>query len=233
MNKKLIIGFGLLVLLILWSVVSIYPDWLWFENLDFSMVFWTMLVSKFGFGIVIWFLLIIIIAINLYAAKRINAGEGRPKALGDEGGYFSQLGLSGRGLNLILAGFILLLSFIIASKGSYQWDVILRYWYQQPFGSDDPIFKKDIGFYLFSLPFYLLIWKGLLVFFFAAGLITIALYLKDGAVQIIEEIAQAEDKPVSMPKIVISPKAKKHLAWKLKYPTYREGLPSAIQKLEE
>ena len=211
MNKKLIIGFGLLVLLILWSVVSIYPDWLWFENLDFSMVFWTMLVSKFGFGIVIWFLLIIIIAINLYAAKRINAGEGRPKALGDEGGYFSQLGLSGRGLNLILAAFILLLSFIIASKGSYQWDVILRYWYQQPFGSDDPIFKKDIGFYLFSLPFYLLIWKGLLVFFFAAGLITIALYLKDGAVQIIEEIAQAEDKPVSMPKIVISPKAKKHL----------------------
>ena len=213
MNKKLIIGFGLLVLLILWSVVSIYPDWLWFENLDFSPVFWTMLVSKFGFGLVVWLLLIIIISINLYAAKRINPVEGRPKGLGDEGGYFSQLGLSGRGLNLILVAFILILSVIIASKGAYQWDVVLRYWYQQPFGSDDPIFNRDIGFYLFSLPFYLLIWKGLLVFFFAAGLITIALYLKDGAVQIIEELGQAEDKPITVPKIVISPKAKKHLVF--------------------
>ncbi|UCE41011.1 MAG: NAD-dependent epimerase/dehydratase family protein [Candidatus Aminicenantes bacterium] len=32
---------------------------------------------------------------------------------------------------------------------------------------------------------------------------------------------------------VCNAKAKKHLEWKLKYPTYREGLPSAIQKLEE
>jgi nucleoside-diphosphate-sugar epimerase len=32
---------------------------------------------------------------------------------------------------------------------------------------------------------------------------------------------------------VSNAKAKKHLEWKLKYPTYREGLPSAIRKLEE
>jgi hypothetical protein len=33
MNKKLIIiGCALIAVLLLWSGVSIYPDWLWFEN---------------------------------------------------------------------------------------------------------------------------------------------------------------------------------------------------------
>jgi uncharacterized membrane protein (UPF0182 family) len=64
MNKKLIIiGCGLIAILLLWSGVSIYPDWLWFENLGFSPVFWTMLLSKFGFGLMIWVLLILIISL--------------------------------------------------------------------------------------------------------------------------------------------------------------------------
>jgi uncharacterized membrane protein (UPF0182 family) len=71
MNKKLmLIGGGLVAVLLLWSGVSIYPDWLWFENLDFSPVFWTMLLSKFGFGLIIWVLLTIIISLNLYIASR-------------------------------------------------------------------------------------------------------------------------------------------------------------------
>ena len=213
MSKKLLIGFGLLALLILWSIVSIYPDWLWFENLSFSPVFWTMLVSKFGFGLLVWLLLIIVIFVNLYAARRINSGKTDTVTFGDEGGYFSQLGLSGRALNLLMAALVLILSLIIASRGSGQWDVVLRYLYQQPFESTDPIFNKDIGFYLFSLPLYIMVRKGLLLFFVIAGLITIVWYLKDGAVQIIEELARAEDKPVSIPKIVISPKAKKHLVF--------------------
>jgi uncharacterized membrane protein (UPF0182 family) len=53
MNKKLIIiGIGIVGVLLLWIGISIYPDWLWFENLGFSPVFWTMLLSKFGFGLI-------------------------------------------------------------------------------------------------------------------------------------------------------------------------------------
>ena len=77
MNKKLmLIGGGLIAVLLLWSGVSIYPDWLWFENLDFSPVFWTMLLSKFGFGLIIWVLLILIISLNLYVASRLNPSRG-------------------------------------------------------------------------------------------------------------------------------------------------------------
>ena len=208
MNKKLIIiGFGLIAVLLLWSGVSIYPDWLWFENLGFSPVFWTMLLSRFGFGLLIWLLLILIICVNLYAAKRLNPGDGLKAA----DGYVSQLGLSGRALNSLLIAIILILSFIVASKGSFQWDMLLRYWKQQPFGSTDPIFNRDIGFYLFSLPFYVFVRNGLLALFVLAGLVTIGWYLKNGGLQIEGEFSQAEGVPTSLPKITIAPKVKKHL----------------------
>ncbi|MBW2317654.1 MAG: UPF0182 family protein [Deltaproteobacteria bacterium] len=151
MSKRLIIiGLGLVAILLLWAGVSIYPDWLWFENLGFSPVFSTMLLSKFGFGLLVWLLLILIIGLNLYAAKRLNPGGGSGVAFKDADGHVPQLGLSNRALNSLLMAFILIVSFIIASKGSSQWDLLLRYLYQQPFGSTDPIFDRDIGFYLFS-----------------------------------------------------------------------------------
>jgi len=101
MKLKLLIGCGLLILLLLFSLVSIYPDWLWFKNLSFSPVFLTMLFTKFGFGLVVWVFLILIIAVNLYIARRLSPGAGPGVSLKIEGGYGPQLGLSGNTLNLL------------------------------------------------------------------------------------------------------------------------------------
>ncbi|MBW2203606.1 MAG: UPF0182 family protein, partial [Deltaproteobacteria bacterium] len=212
MYKRLvIIGIGIVAVLLIWTGLSIYPDWLWFENLGFSPVFWTMILSKFGFGLLVWLLLILILCINLYATKRLNPSDGPGSDSRGAEGYISQLGLSGRGLNSFLIAFILLVSFIIATKGSDQWHMLLRYLYQQPFGSTDPIFNRDIGFYVFSLPFYIFVRNGLLVLFIFAGLVTTGWYLKNGALRIEGEFVQAEGVPPSLPKISIAPKAKKHL----------------------
>ncbi|MEE9567491.1 MAG: UPF0182 family protein, partial [Desulfobacteria bacterium] len=100
MNKRLmIIGFGLIAVLLFWSGISLYPDWLWFENLGFSPVFWTMIVSKFGFGFLVWLLLILIVCVNLYAAKRLNPGDGRGVAFKAADGDVPERGLSDRALN--------------------------------------------------------------------------------------------------------------------------------------
>ena len=212
MNKKLIlIGCGLIVILLLWSGVSIYPDWLWFENLGFSPVFWTMLLSKFGFGLIIWVILILIISLNLYVASRLNPSTGTGTGIKAADDYVAQLGLSGRSLNSLLIALILILSFYVASKGAYQWHLLLRYLYQQPFGSPDPIFSKDIGFYLFSLPFYMFARDGLLILVVLSGLVTAGWYLKNGALQIEGEFSQTQGAPPSLPKISVAPKAKQHL----------------------
>ena len=212
MNKKLIAtGVGLVVVLLLWSGISIYPDWLWFENLGFSPVFWTMLLSKFGFGSLIWLVLIVIITLNLYAAKRFYTGGGPGLGFKAADNYVAQLGLSSRALNSLLIALILIISFFVASESSDQWNLLLRYLYQQPFGSTDPIFDRDIGFYLFSLPFYNFVRSELFVLLIIAALVTMGWYLKNGALQIEGDFSQAMGASTALPKITIAPKVKKHL----------------------
>jgi uncharacterized membrane protein (UPF0182 family) len=210
MKKTFITGLGLLAVLLFWSGISIYPDWLWFAQLGFSPVFWTMFLSKFGFGFLVWLFLALVICVNLYAARRLNPPSRPGAGLKAVYGYAFQRGISERGLNFILIAFVVILSFILASSGSFQWDMLLRYLYQQPFGSTDPIFNRDIGFYLFSLPFYIFLRNGLLFILVLAGLVTMGWYLKNGAVQVEGEFTQTGGVPASLPKITISSRVTKH-----------------------
>ena len=149
MKIKIWIGCALLFVLLAFSLVSIYPDWLWFENLGFSSVFRTMLFTRLGFGAVVWLFLILIIAINLHVARRLSPVPGPGSPFKEDAGIAAQIGLSVKTLNLLFLALILIASFVMASKGSQKWDLVLRYLYQEPFGGIDPIFGRDIGFYIF------------------------------------------------------------------------------------
>jgi uncharacterized membrane protein (UPF0182 family) len=213
MKRKWSIGILLVALILVWWGLSIYPDWLWFGKLHYASVFWTMVLSKFGIGVVIWLLLVLIIALNLWIAGRTKAvGHPRPTP-SPEGDILAQFGLSGKSAGILLWALVVIISFIIAQKGADQWDMVLRYFHQQPFGVKDPIFNNDVGFYVFSLPFYLFLQGGLLVLFVFSGLVTIAWYLKNGAIQItnLDQYAQAQGKQMPAPKIDIEPRAIRHI----------------------
>ncbi len=203
--KHVTILLGLLPLVLLWAAISIYPNWLWFQNLNFAPVFWTMVLGKFGLATVIWLLLIIMLSVNLYAAQRFHPlSEQTTTEIGG-------MPVSGRTLNTVILAAILIVSFVIASSGSANWNMMLSYLNQQPFGSTDPVFNKDIGFYVFSLPFYTFVREELLVLFLFAGLVTAIWYLKNGGLQVIGEFLLTENKPTGIPKIKLSEKVGKHL----------------------
>ena len=209
-KKRLLIGFGLIVVFILWSVISLYPDWLWFDNLGFSPVFMKMLLSKYGFGLIVWLLLIILISVNIYAGKRLNPGYSSGTSIKEKGNYAAQFGISDRTLDTLILAFILILSFVVAFKSSKHWDLILRYLYQEPFGTVDPVFGKDISFYMFTLPFQILVKNGMVFLVAVSTLITAAWYLKNGAIQI-EGDMPMDGAPPTPPSIKIAPNVKKHL----------------------
>ena len=211
MKIKWLAGGVLLVVVVLYAMFSIYPDWLWFQSLGFSSVFSTMIRTKFGFGFAVWLFLILIIAVNLIIAKRLSPAPGTLNQIKRKEGVATPMGLSANTLNILFLILVLIAGFIIASKGSERWDVVLRYLYDRPFGISDPVFGRDIGFYVFALPFYVFIRSGLLLLFvFAAG-ITIVWYLKNGSLQIVGEIVPEEGKPPGLPKIVLAPGVRKHL----------------------
>ncbi len=210
-RKRLLIGFGLIALFIIWSVISLYPDWLWFDSLGFSPVFMKMLISRYGIGVFVWLILIILIYLNIYTAKRLNPAYSGGAYLRERGNYAAQFGMSEKTLNILILVFILILSIVVASKSSKHWDLILRYLYQEPFRTVDPVFNKDIGFYIFTLPFYLLIKNGLIFLLALSTLITAGWYLKNGALQIEGDMTPMDGAPPAIPTIKIAPNAKRHL----------------------
>jgi len=203
--KNVIILLGLLPIVLLWVAISIYPNWLWFQNLNFAPVFWTMVLGKFGLATLIWLLLFILLSVNLYAAQRFHPAS--EQMITEIGG----MPLSGRTLNTIILAAILVVSFVIASNGSAQWNMVLSYLNQEIFGLTDPVFNKDIGFYVFSLPFYMFVREELLVLFLFAGLMSVIWYIKNGGLEVTGEFLLAENKSFSIPKVKISEKAGKHL----------------------
>jgi len=196
---------AILVLMLVGIMISIYPDWLWFGNLNFAPVFWTMVLGKYGVAAVIWFLMIVTLSVNLYAAQRFHRAGGQKIT------EIAGLPVSGKTLNTLILAAIMIVSFIIASKGSVQWNMVLSYLNQHPFGSTDPIFGKDIGFYVFSLPFYLFVREQLLIILLFAALVTVIWYVKDGGIQIVGEFVLAEDRSTAIPKVKVGDKVAKHL----------------------
>ena len=62
------------------------------------------------------------------------------------------------------------------------WDVVLRFLFQVPFAQSDPVYGKNIGFFLFSLPAYLALKNWMLLTTIVSGLIAGAVYWVRGGI---------------------------------------------------
>jgi uncharacterized membrane protein (UPF0182 family) len=67
--KRSLILLAILVIIFLGAVIAVYPNWLWFKNLEFAPVFWTMIVARFGLVAVTWFVMIVLLVALGYHLK--------------------------------------------------------------------------------------------------------------------------------------------------------------------
>jgi len=146
--RWLAIPFIIIVLIIIFNVLKgIWTEWLWFSSLEFSSVYSTILVTKvatFFVSAVIFFLLI---TGNILLARRLGPKANIP--------FLPAEGLTNlrRVTILVIVLLALLLSIIFGSVAQGHWETILKFQSGEPFNVSDPIFAKDVGFYIFSLPF--------------------------------------------------------------------------------
>ncbi|MCG2821107.1 MAG: UPF0182 family protein [Candidatus Atribacteria bacterium] len=201
--KWIIIGIILLVVIIVGAIASIYIDLIWFKSVQYVTVFWKILLTK---GVVMLFFaaaFFIMSFINLSFARRF-APEFQVEISQDE---FErpeiQLYKSLQNIQ-INRKFVLWFSLIVAlfmgfSEGT-SWEKILIYLNRTSFGIADPIFNRDIGFYMFSLPFWEFVRNWLS---FALTLITVAV----AAIYVIKKAVKYENK-----KLIIETPVKVHLS---------------------
>ncbi len=145
-NRNLwIIGILFLLFISVNWIVGVYTDWLWFSEIEFQNVWFTSWSYKF-FSFVAFFIVAFLILWGNWQLARRRAIKATPE--------FYPRFLQIRGVSWILTAIALFLAFGFASSIAVRWDEFLLFLNRVPFGTNDPIFGRDISFYLFELPVY-------------------------------------------------------------------------------
>jgi len=186
-RHKIIIGIiaagTILFLIVLASITGIIEKFLWMKQLGYDEIFWKILFIKWGLFIVSFIIVFLLFWINLRLVGRHQPGDGTvpyrstfPYRIGHMFSFSSSA-----------SAFIAIApAFLIALIYYPRWDTYLRFRYAGIFGETDPVFHKDLGFYLFHLPFLQLIQNGVTSLLFFLLLATIGAYAYFGAVRVAE-----------------------------------------------
>lgn len=142
-----------LALILLWSGLSwaqsFYTDWLWFSAVGHEAVLWKTVTTRLGLFIAGALIFLAWAVPNLYAAFRAS---GRMFPLG---GHKLPPQIYNTARNVLLwlsCGATGLAAVFLAAGPAGEWDTVLRFLHQVPFGRLDPIFEKDFSFFIFTLP---------------------------------------------------------------------------------
>ncbi|MCX7642273.1 MAG: UPF0182 family protein [Armatimonadetes bacterium] len=164
---------ALIVLAILFlfakQIAQVYTDWLWFRELGYTSVFWMRMVAKVVVGFVVGAFFALLVGINLVAAKKfITWRRWRHLPLGWLGQLILWMETGFRWFVIVVALSFGVIAGLAAAK---RWDLVLLFWFAQPMGESDPIFGKDLSFFLFRLPF----WRFIYGYLVGAGLLALGL----------------------------------------------------------
>src|SRR6266550_4696595 len=191
----LLVGLSVLFFLIS-PLIQLLAEWPWFSALGYERVFATRLIASLLLGIVAGGAAFAVLYANLRFAQRgivpnpvvMQMNAQRPAV--DVTRLVRRLALPAA---LVLALFIAL----AVSSG---WMPVLQFLNQTPFGVTDPVFGRDLGYYVFTLPIVGGV-LGLLMFLVVVALLASgALYALRGDVVIYRK------------NLTIEPSARLHLA---------------------
>lgn len=155
--KILAVVAGVVALYIFLNIFkSFYTEWLWYDSLGYGSVYATILKTR----ILVFFLAAIIFAV-LFLGSLVLATRLAPQSEAKiwPWALVSRIRKVLR-WNVILGTIILSIIFGAVAQGN--WLTILQFFNWQPFGISDPVFNNEIGFYVFSLPFWQFL-KGWLI----------------------------------------------------------------------
>jgi uncharacterized membrane protein (UPF0182 family) len=168
---------GVIAIMILAVVVvpwfgTFVTDWLWYSEIGYQSIFLKSLVTRA--------LLFVLAGGCAFAFLYGNAAwtrrgvPGLPELFMDRGGGV-KVDVSGIVSRLVLIG-SLVVAFVSGVVASAQWLPVLMALHATPVGEVDPLFHRDIGFYLFRLPAISTVLDALVALTVLAVIATVALY---------------------------------------------------------
>lgn len=152
-------------------LAGFYVDYLWFESVDRTDVFWGQLTAKLMLFAMFAGTFIVLVVLNLMIADRLapSSFAANVHPLVERFHQFF-----GRRLRLFRFAVAIAIGLLAALPTMGRWQDWLMFRNSKSFGVNDPHFGNDVGFYLFKLPFVTFVIDWL---FIAMTLITVLVVL--------------------------------------------------------
>jgi uncharacterized membrane protein (UPF0182 family) len=180
-----LIGAVVLIIILLASLrglAGFYTNYLWFQEVGFSATWRGLIAAKVVPTLVFTAFFFVLMLVNLVIADRLAP---RTRAMGPEDEmverYRSYVApYSGR-VRIAISAFF---AFVVGSGVSGQWSEWILFRNHVSFHQRDPQFHRDIGFYVFQLPFLRFVSQWLFVSFLIVLLIVAVFHYVNGGIRL-------------------------------------------------
>ncbi len=132
-------------------ILGVFTDFIWYDSLGFSSVFRTRVFSSFGLFLIGAVTFWLFLALNVWIARRVEPSNLSSSPV--------QQVLDAFGVRLMPTILVIgaILAFFMGLSLSAMWEQVLLYLNQIDFNLMDPIFNRDVSFFIFTLP----IWQAI------------------------------------------------------------------------
>lgn len=163
------------------ALARLWVDLRWFETMGHPDVLLTPLWARLALGVAAGASFAAVLYGNLRLAVQLSVRDRQAPVYLGEGARTVALDLKGASAKLVLP-VSLGLGILVGLVGAARWREWLLFAHGEPFGEVDALFGRDVGFYVFTLPFLDVVWA----FLFWATLLSLAatfgLYVARGSV---------------------------------------------------
>ncbi len=184
-SRRAWFGLGLALLFVLFAslktVAVFWTDQMWFSQGGFGSIFTTLFTYKLGLIVVFGGAFAGLIFGNLMLTHRLRA-----KNLSFE----PEDEMTRRYQNFvtpyvkrIYGAIALVLGFLAGLNAQSQWKNLALFLHPQHFANVDPVFHKNIGFYVFTLPFLSFVVTWVLIALFVTLLVSAVFHLLNGGIR--------------------------------------------------
>ena len=180
------------------GIAGFYTDYLWFDSLRFTNVWSGVLAAKVSLALIFTTVFFVLLLGNLLIAQRLAPAVRRA---GPEEDALAQFhALTERRPRALPVAASLVLALLFGTGVAGRWNAWILYRNSVSFGVDDPLFSRDVGFYVFELPFLVFVTNWLFAALVVVLIVTAGAYYLNGGIRL--QVAPPH----------VTPRAKAHLS---------------------
>jgi hypothetical protein len=185
------------------SAVGFYTDWLWFRELGYESVFLRTINAQFAVFVATFASVFVFIYLNIRLA---GTALKRPHIVLGTGVDGRMIAFDGRRLARLALWFSITIALAFGLSGASNWLAWLSAFHAVPFDQRDPLFGRDVAFYVFKLPVLQIVRQQAMISTVLALLASGLYYVLSGSF-----VIESRHGVAFWPRVRLIPSARRHL----------------------